>query len=104
MAGHDVTGGWYDDDPLIASLPAHMRLYAHYSRAMVNRSTSIVRGGSFLFRMVRRMTTLLHLPRVACVQVGSRRAWVDLTDQRALWVFDELRESSLFLVETLHGS
>ncbi len=82
---------WYDDDQLIASLPLHMRLYARYSRAMVNRSTGVVPGGSFLFRMMRRATPLLRLPRVARAWVGSRRAWVDLTDQRALWVFDELR-------------
>ncbi|MHC4767266.1 MAG: FkbM family methyltransferase [Planctomycetota bacterium] len=91
MAGREVTDGWYDDDPLIASLPPHMRLYARYSRAMVNRSTGVVRGGSFLFRMMRRLTPLLRLPRVARVRVGPRRAWVDLTDQRVLWVFDELR-------------
>ena len=91
MAGRKVGGGWYDDPVLVASLPLHMRLYARYSRAIVKRSTGVVRGGSFLFRLVRRVTPLLHLPRVAHVRVGSRRAWVELTDQRVLWVFDELR-------------
>ena len=82
--------GWFDDAKLVRSLPLHMRVYAAYSRAVVNRTTGVVRGGSFIFRQLRRLTPLLRLPSEARIRVGPHVAFVDLTDQRVLWVFDEL--------------
>jgi len=89
-----VRRGWFDDTLLVASLPFHFRLYAAYSRLAVDRASGVVHGGSFLLRLLRRLTPLLRLPRTARVRVGDRVAWVDLTDQRVLWVFDELRGAS----------
>lgn len=83
--------GWFDDPTLVACLPWIWRRYAAYNRAATNRRTGLVRGGSFLFRVLRRATPLLDLPDTARVRVGTRSAWVDLLDQRCLWVFDELR-------------
>lgn len=82
---------WFDDRALVASLPWHFRLYARYSRMMVNRRSGIVRGGSFLFRMLRRAARVAPLAETARIEVAGRTAFVDLTDQRVLWVFDELR-------------
>lgn len=83
--------GWFDDPVLVRDLPWSWRCYAGYSRTVVNRHTGMVRGGSFLFRVLRRAAPFLATPRAARVQVGARAAWVDLRDQRCLWVFDELR-------------
>jgi FkbM family methyltransferase len=86
--------GWYDDRDLVAALPWHWRAYAAYLRLAANRRTGFVRGGSFMFRRLRRWTRLLGLPDTARVPVGGRTVWVDLLDQRCLWVFDELRGGS----------
>jgi FkbM family methyltransferase len=87
--------GWFDDGALVACLPWLWRGYAAYSRAMVNRRTGLVRGGSFLFRLLRRAAPRLSMPDAVRVRVGARSAWVDLRDQRCLWVFDELRGTGL---------
>lgn len=94
MRAESGNTAWYDDPGLLASLPVHMRLYAAYSRRAVDRRSGLVRGGSLLFRLLRRLTPWLRLPREATVTVAGRRARVDLTDQRVLWVFGELRGGS----------
>jgi len=91
MTERSGTKGWYDDSVLVRSLPWHMRAYATFSRKLVNRQTGLVPGGSFLFRMQRSLTPILRFPRETCAQVGEHSVFVDLTDQRCLWVFDELR-------------
>ena len=83
--------GWFDDPALVRGLPWAWRGYAAYSRAVVDRQTGLVRGGSFLFRLLSHAAPLLAIPETARVRVGHRAAWVDLRDQRCLWVFDELR-------------
>lgn len=83
--------GWYDDRDLVGDLPWHWRGYAAYLRAAANRRTGVVRGGSFLFRRLRWCTRRFGLQDTARVRVGRRAVWVDLLDQRCLWVFDELR-------------
>lgn len=85
------TGGWYDDPALVRYLPWYFRLYAAYTRVAVSRTSGVVPGGSFLFRVMRRLIRLLGLRHEVPVRFGARVVWVDLSDQRVLWVFDELR-------------
>ncbi len=82
---------WYDDGQLLAALPLHLRLYAAYSRRAVQRRSGRVRGGSFLLRVLQRLTPMLGLPREARAVVAGRVVYLDLMDMRFLWVLDEVR-------------
>jgi len=88
---NDVPDAWFDDPTLVACLPPHLRAYAAYSRLAVNRRTGRVPGGSFLLRVIHRLTPALRLPRDARVLVAGRLVHLDLTDARFLWVLDEVR-------------
>lgn len=86
-----VPTAWFDDPALVACLPIHVRAYAAYSRLAVNRRSGRVPGGSFLLRLIHRVTPVLQLARVARVVVAGRVVHLDLTDARFLWVLDEVR-------------
>jgi FkbM family methyltransferase len=85
---------WFDDRALVASLPAHLRAYAAYSRAAVIRRTGRVAGGSLLLRALARLTPALGLPREVRVRVAGRVVHLDVTDARFLWVLEEMRALS----------
>ena len=83
---------WFDASAITRSLPIPYRAYAWYSRVMANRSTGIVRGGSFLLSLLIFVTRSLRLKGEALVPIGNLKVSVDLRDQRMLWVFGELLE------------
>ncbi len=82
---------WFDDRALVGCLPAHLRAYAAYSRLAVHRGSGRVVGGSFLLRVLHRLTPVLGLPREARAEIARRVVYLDLTDARFLWVLDEVR-------------
>jgi FkbM family methyltransferase len=82
---------WFDDRALVAGLPAHLRAYAAYSRLAAHRASGRVVGGSFVLRLLHRLTPVLDLPREARAEVAGRAVHLDVTDPRFLWVLDEVR-------------
>ena len=85
---------WYADDRVVSQLPFQYRVYAWYCRSMVNPATGVIRGGSFLHRIVSKMTRLLRLRESAGVTVGNIVVHLDLCDSRIFMVFGELSSSS----------
>src|SRR4051794_14994719 len=84
-------GDWFDDRDIVRQFPIRYRAYAAYCRWMVNRATGRIPGGSFLFRVLSRMTRWLHLKSDAAVRVSDTTVHLDLRDPRMLWVLAEAR-------------
>jgi len=87
---------WFEDPELVRQFPPAYRLLAAYCRVAVTRRGNRVPGGSFLQRVVIRLTRRLRLTDRLLVrldQVGTR-VCLDLLDTRILWVLDELRAPS----------
>jgi FkbM family methyltransferase len=82
---------WFDDGALVRQLPPPFRLYAGYMRLAVDRRTGLVRGGSFLHRVLSRAGPLLRLPRIARVRLNGLAVHLDLRDPRMFWVLGEVR-------------
>jgi FkbM family methyltransferase len=82
---------WYQDAPLLRTLPLHLRVYGLYLRRMVNPSTGMARGGSFLLRRVQDLIRWRGLPRAQAFHVDGLAVHVDLLDNRWLWVLGELQ-------------
>jgi FkbM family methyltransferase len=86
---------WYEDAAFVASLPRSFRIYAAYSRAMSDRKSRRVRGGSFLLRALQRIVVGVGATRIACLRARpDLRIWVDLADERLLEVFYEARSQN----------
>jgi FkbM family methyltransferase len=61
---------------------------------MLNRDSNIIRGGSALFKVVRRMQQSCGLPTSAGIRCGDRVVYLDLMDTRMLWVLPEMMDDS----------
>lgn len=97
---------WYEDGAFVASLPRWFRIYAAYSRAMGDRTSRRVPGGSFLLRAVQRIAVAVGATRIACLRaLPDLQIWVDLADERLLEVFYEARSQNpeqMALTSLLH--
>lgn len=82
---------WFEDRAIVHQLPWRFRLLALYCRVMRNAATGVIRGGSFLHRMLARATRLLRLSDAAPVRIGAAVVHLDLLDARIWWVLDEVR-------------
>jgi FkbM family methyltransferase len=85
---------WFDEPGLVSQFPRRYRAYARYSRAVANRETGIVRGGSFLFSAMKRLNRLLKLCSIVEVSTGSVIVNLDLNDPRMSLVLSELCNES----------
>jgi FkbM family methyltransferase len=86
-----VTLHWFDDATLVRQLPPLFRGYAGYMRRAVDRRSGVVRGGSFLHRLLSRLIDGAGLRREARLGLGGLVVHVDLCDPRMFWVLGEVR-------------
>ena len=83
---------WFDNSDIYRDFPVLYRLHAVYSRAVLNRSTHRVRGGSFLLRRIIQITNAFGLKDSAPAHLDADTVmFVDLFDPRML---DALQEAS----------
>jgi FkbM family methyltransferase len=83
---------WYRDRQLVRALPWRYRAYALYSRRFGDEDSRRVRGGSFLLRALRMVSTAFRLSTE--VPVRGRDGLVvmaDFSDERILEVIHEIR-------------
>ena len=83
---------WFDQRDIVGQMPAAFRLYAAYMRLMVNRSSGMVRGGSFIHRLMSDAIRALQLDGTAAVRLGKSTVHLDLRDPRMFWVLEEIGE------------
>jgi len=89
----EVTLPWFWEPALVAQLPPLYRAYAGYSSVVFDRSTGRVPGGSWLLRMLARVTALLRLQDAIPLRLAQGTLYVDLLDSRLLTVLHEARAS-----------
>jgi FkbM family methyltransferase len=83
---------WYGDDQLVSRLPLRYRAYAAYSRLAGSRDSRRVVGGSFLLRILRRISHATGLGTVVPVRgIGGLVVYADFNDERILDVIHEIR-------------
>ncbi len=86
----DGAKAWFEDRAIVRQFPLRFRFLALYCRMMRSRASGIVRGGSFLHRMVARVTRVLRLSDTVSVRLGGATVFLDLLDSRIWWVLDEV--------------
>jgi FkbM family methyltransferase len=87
-----VTTRWYADRSLTRNLPLRYKAYALYSRIAADKETRHVRGGSFLLRALRAVSSAAHLSTI--VEIGGidgLTVVADMADERILEVIHEIR-------------
>jgi FkbM family methyltransferase len=89
-----VQSRWFDDPEIVRQFPALYRQYARYCRRMVNQETGLIRGGTALFKAVRRIQQSCGLTTSTGIRCGDKVIYLDLTDTRMLWVLQEVMEES----------
>jgi len=90
----EIQSQWFDDPEIVRQFPGLYRHYARYCRGMVDRETGLIRGGTALFKVVRRMQRSCGLATSAGIRYGEMTIYLDLTDTRMVWVLPELMQAS----------
>jgi FkbM family methyltransferase len=85
------THPWYEDAQLLRTLPRYVSAYGAYLRRMIHPETQLARGGSFLLRRMQDLIRWRGLPREQAFRVDGLTVYVDLLDNRWLWVLGELQ-------------
>jgi FkbM family methyltransferase len=83
---------WYEDAQLVDRLPLRYRAYARYSRLVGSRDSRRVVGGSFLLRVLRRISHATGLGSVVPIHgIDGLVVYADFNDERILDVIHEIR-------------
>src|SRR5690349_9738865 len=83
---------WYEDENLVDELPLRYRAYAAYSRLSGSRDSRRVPGGSFLLRLLRRVSHATGLGSIVPIHgIDGLVVFADFDDERILDVIHEIR-------------
>ena len=85
---------WFDDPALVRQFPWLYRQYARYCRTVVDRNTSLVRGGSALFRAIAGLHSRIGGKPACGVDTRKGTVFVNLSDIRFPQVLQEMIEDS----------
>ena len=86
---------WYEDSELVSNLPRRYQAYATYSRIAGHADSRRITGGSFLLRLIRRISALANKSTIARVRgVDGLVVVTDFADERVLEVIHEIREEN----------
>ena len=81
---------WFEDPIIIRQFPLPLRCYAAYCRSMVDRSTGMVRGGSFLLGIMRKLRQSWKGPGQTAISVDGLTLYLDPYADRIFFAFEEL--------------
>lgn len=81
---------WFENTTITHQLPFSLRCYASYCRGMVNPSTGLVRGGSFLLNAMRRCRESMSGPATVPITVDGLTIYLDPFADRIFFAFEEL--------------
>jgi len=81
---------WFENPTITRQFPVSLRCYASYCRSMVDRSTGLVRGGSFLLNTMRRIQEFVNGPAEIPVKIDGLTIYLDPYADRIFFAFEEL--------------
>lgn len=85
---------WFEDPLIGAQLPLPLKGYSAYCRFMVDRSSGMIKGGSFLLRTLRRFRSLWGSVGRTAVRIDGVTIVLDLYTEVASFALTEMTASS----------